>query len=248
GEVLGEKRSALITAAVTGRLDPVSGQIRDSAEGRGVRLKYVCSLYGDYGLNVSADDYIQDGIPIIRTSDFDDLGRLDLSNPKMISEDIAPSKMLRRGDVLFSRAGTVGRCTVYNNPRPSTFASYLVRFRPKTSIADPRFIGWWAQSHQYWSQVRAGTIETTIGNFNAVRFGNLILPNVALTVQRAIADFLDRKTATIDELIEKTDASIDLWKEYRAALITAAVTGQIDVTTWKGHTAHRPGAIGEAPK
>ena len=69
-----------------------------------------------------------------------------------------------------------------------------------------------------------------------------------LDTQGRIADFLDRKTATIDELIKKTDASINLWKEYRAALITAAVTGQIDTTTWKGHTAHRPAAIGETPE
>ncbi|MBC6403253.1 MAG: restriction endonuclease subunit S [Hyphomonadaceae bacterium] len=66
------------------------------------------------------------------------------------------------------------------------------------------------------------------------------IPLPDLATQGRIADFLDRKTATIDELIEKTDASVDLWKEYRAALITAAVTGQIDTTTWKGHTGHRP--------
>lgn len=49
------------------------------------------------------------------------------------------------------------------------------------------------------------------------------------TEQRAIAAFLNHETARIDTLIEKIRKSIDLLREYRTALITAAVTGKIDV-------------------
>ena len=55
-----------------------------------------------------------------------------------------------------------------------------------------------------------------------------------LPTQRAIADFLDRETARIDSLVDKTKVSIDRLKEYRSALITSAVTGQIDVSTYAG--------------
>ena len=47
--------------------------------------------------------------------------------------------------------------------------------------------------------------------------------------QKAIADFLDQETAKIDVLIAKVQESIDRLKEYRTALISAAVTGKIDV-------------------
>ena len=47
--------------------------------------------------------------------------------------------------------------------------------------------------------------------------------------QRAIADFLDRETGKIDALIAKIEEAIKLLKEYRTALISAAVTGKIDV-------------------
>lgn len=47
--------------------------------------------------------------------------------------------------------------------------------------------------------------------------------------QRAIAAFLDRETATIDALIAKIRQAIDHLKEFRSALISAAVTGKIDV-------------------
>ena len=52
--------------------------------------------------------------------------------------------------------------------------------------------------------------------------------------QRAIADFLDRKTAKIDTLVTKIETAIERLQEYRSALITAAVTGKIDVRKdWK---------------
>ena len=53
------------------------------------------------------------------------------------------------------------------------------------------------------------------------------LPNVE--EQRAIADFLGRETAKIDTIVAWVEAAIERLQEYRAALITAAVTGKIDV-------------------
>jgi len=50
-----------------------------------------------------------------------------------------------------------------------------------------------------------------------------------LPEQRAIAAFLDRETARIDALIVKIRDAITLIKEHRTALISAAVTGKIDV-------------------
>lgn len=47
--------------------------------------------------------------------------------------------------------------------------------------------------------------------------------------QRAIADYLDRGTAKIDHMVAKVEATIERLQEYRTALITAAVTGKIDV-------------------
>ena len=50
-----------------------------------------------------------------------------------------------------------------------------------------------------------------------------------MSEQRAIAAFLDRETAKIDALVAKVRAVIDRFKELRTALISAAVTGKIDV-------------------
>ena len=54
-----------------------------------------------------------------------------------------------------------------------------------------------------------------------------VLPKLA--EQRAIAEYLDRETAKIDALVAKVQEAIERLKELRSALISAAVTGKIDV-------------------
>ena len=58
---------------------------------------------------------------------------------------------------------------------------------------------------------------------------NQYVPFPPLAEQRAIAEYLDRETAQIDRLKGEVEASIDLLQRYRTALISAAVTGKIDV-------------------
>ena len=58
---------------------------------------------------------------------------------------------------------------------------------------------------------------------------NLLLPIPTDSEQQQIANFLDRKTQQIDELIDAEQRKIELLKEYRQSLISEAVTGKIDV-------------------
>ncbi len=63
--------------------------------------------------------------------------------------------------------------------------------------------------------------------------GSVHLPIPPLSEQRAITSFLDRETERIDALSGQVEAAIKRLQEYRKALITAAVTGKIDVSDWK---------------
>lgn len=66
-------------------------------------------------------------------------------------------------------------------------------------------------------------------NMSQDQFLCFTLPAPPLIEQNAIVAHLDPETTRIDSLIAKTERSIELLKERRAALITAAVTGQIDL-------------------
>jgi restriction endonuclease S subunit len=93
-----------------------------------------------------------------------------------------------------------------------------------------RFYGYLLKSSLYIQALRqtANFIrdgqDMNFGHFRKVR-----LPRLELDEQRAIADHIDAKTTRIDALVAKTERSIDLLREHRAALITAAVTGPGDI-------------------
>lgn len=71
---------------------------------------------------------------------------------------------------------------------------------------------------------------TTLPIINQDDTKALLFPTPPVDEQIAISDHIDRETTRIDRLLAKTIESIDLLKERKTALITAAVTGQIDVS------------------
>ena len=66
-------------------------------------------------------------------------------------------------------------------------------------------------------------------NLNTQILSGVPLPIPPMGEQRGIAAFLDRETGRIDALVAKVQEAIEQLQEYRAALISAAVTGKIDV-------------------
>ena len=78
-----------------------------------------------------------------------------------------------------------------------------------------------------WSVLEADRVA--MPKINRESLSNLRIPAPSLPEQKAIAAFLDRETNKIDSLIAEARRGIDLLQERRSALITAAVTGKIDV-------------------
>lgn len=92
-----------------------------------------------------------------------------------------------------------------------------------------KFIFWLFLSEQFsaWSVLEADRVAMPKINRNTLN--SLRMPVPPLPEQTAIAAYLDRETAKLDKLVEKVEAVVTRLQEYRTALITAAVTGKIDV-------------------
>lgn len=75
--------------------------------------------------------------------------------------------------------------------------------------------------------------NTAVPSMTQGDYNNFILPVPPLAEQQSIADFLDAKTAKIDELISELTKQIDELTEYKQAVITEAVTGKVDVRDYK---------------
>jgi len=97
----------------------------------------------------------------------------------------------------------------------------------KAPDAHPRFITY--QLKRLEETLRAVAPSATLPILSQDEIARLLLALPPAEEQRAIPDYLDRETAKIDKMIEKVEAAIEKLQEYRTALITAAVTGKIDV-------------------
>lgn len=133
------------------------------------------------------------------------------------------------GDVLFSKDGTIGRTVVIREKREFVVASSLIIIRPALDLLDPTFLHFLCQTTFVRGQVEsfvkgAGLPRLSIQNL--LRIVGVFPP---LVEQASIASYLVEATARFDKLIREADAAITLLQERRSALISAAVTGKIDV-------------------
>jgi len=191
------------------------------------RLKYLCVDGGQYGLNLPASEYVSsgEGLRLIRTTDLRPDGLLPPDEGIFAPTPVDARFLLDAGDVLVSRAGTIGR-SFLTPPQAagSTFAGFLVRFRPQTGT-DSRYLNYVLQSTPVQQQIQAEAITSTIQNFNAERYASLRVPNVDPEQQRRTADFLDEQVGLADKAIKLRRREEALLADRRSATVLQAVTG-----------------------
>jgi type I restriction enzyme S subunit len=237
--LLAEKRRALITRAVTRGLTP-HVPLRDSGipwlgeiptHWAATRMKFLATEPLAYGANEAALEDDPSFPRFVRITDVDSESNLRNETFKSLPPEVAEPYLLRDGDVLLARSGaTVGKAFIY---KPSwgvaCFAGYLIRCRCNTLLMQPDFLFAYTQTEPYWGQVREGTIQATIQNFSAEKYGDLVVTVPPLKEQKAIISYITAETAKLDGLRSANERTIALLKERRAALIAAAVTGAIKV-------------------
>jgi len=238
-ELLREKRTALITQAVTKGLD-LSVPMKDSgvewlgkipAHWEVKRLKFVLAAPLKYGANESAELDDPDLPRYVRITDIDESDGLREETFKSLPPEVAKEYLLREGDLLFARSGaTAGKTFLYRKSwGECAYAGYLIRARLEIKKVRPEFIRYFTASLSYWQWLASTYIQATIQNVSAERYASLSLPSPPVAEQCAVVSFIALQTAKIDALVAKIQEAIGRLKEYRTALISAAITGKIDV-------------------
>ncbi len=100
---------------------------------------------------------------------------------------------------------------------------------PLRKNASVYFYAWFIEGHQSELLTEWRKEGATVESLDLERVKNCALPFPPLAEQAAIARYLDVETAKLDALIGKVEEAIERLQEFRTALITAAVTGKIDV-------------------
>ena len=133
-------------------------------------------------------------------------------------------------DILICRlAEPVGRACLAPNLKCKMITSVDVCILKPAIHFESKFIVYTLSNQGYLSWVTSICRGSTRDRISRSMLGAIKTQVPPLQEQQDIAEFLDKETSRIDSLIEKIKQSIVLLKEYRLALITSAVTGQIDV-------------------
>ena len=239
--LLKEHKQILIQNAVTRGLNPDVplkdsgvewiGQVPEHWEV--MRLKFMLSEKLKYGANESAELDDPEQPRYIRITDIDEQGNLKNDTFKSLEFEKAKDYLLKLNDILLARSGaTAGKSYIYkeNLKNFACYAGYLIRVRLEQKKFNAEFVNYYFQSVGYWDWIKSVNIQATIQNVSAEKYNDFLLSVPNLQEQVTIVDYLDQKTAKIDQAIALKTAHIEKLKEYKSVLIDDAVTGKVQVS------------------
>jgi len=181
-------------------------------------------------LQPSAKGEVDRLLPYMRASNIQPSG-IDVCDVKEMWFAPIETEVLRLscGDLLVSEGGDVGRSAIWSDELPEAyFQNSINRIRLLRQNSNS-FLNYLLNSIKSAGAIDVLCNRLSIAHLTAEKLNEIevLFPNAS--EQTTIAAFLDRESGRIDALVEKTVKSIELLKERRSALITAAVTGKIDV-------------------
>lgn len=244
-KLLKEKRQAVISYAVTKGLDPNAPMHDSGVEWLGevpehwvvAQLKFntLEMQTGPFGSQLHAEDYIEDGIPLVNPAHMAD-GKI-IPDSK-VSVDEATWHRLKRhqlfqGDLIFARRGELGRCAVVTKEQEGWLCGTGSLKAKLNSRLIPEYSYLLITSNGVVSELSLESKGSTMDNLNTETLGRIRLPVPPVDEQRKILDYVNDVSGKFRNLINKACSAIELMQERRTALISAAVTGKIDVRNWQ---------------
>ena len=240
-ELLQEQRTALINQAVTTGLDPNVELKPSDVEWIGEipahwgvkRLKHAAKI-----LPSNVDKHIYPDEIQVRLCNYTDVYYNDYITVDTVlkkgscKESEFAKFALRKGDIIITKDSEtpddIGVPTFVKDDLDNVVCGYhLTMIRPYACRGE--FVFRFIQSDRTRRYFELNSNGVTRYGLGKPSIENLLLPIPPDSEQRQIANFLDRKTQQIDELIAAEQRKIELLKEYRQSLISEAVTGKIDV-------------------
>lgn len=239
-ELLKEKRQAVISHAVTKGLDPNVPMKDSGVEWLGEvpahwaikRLKHISPKVG-VGLVINPSTYTKDeGVYFIFGGDVKEFG-FDLTKTRRISPQdsnkLLPSRLNSR-DLVSVRVGYPGITSVVTDDLEGSNCASIIIIRRGSYNSD-----WLCAAMNVWvgrQQVDLASYGAAQKQFNVSDAIEFVFPVPPINEQNDIADFVQKTLNKFDDLTQKALKQIELLQERRTALISAAVTGKIDVRDW----------------
>ncbi|WP_219927718.1 restriction endonuclease subunit S, partial [Aeromonas sp. HMWF016] len=250
-ELLKEKRQAVISHAVTKGLNPNAPMKDSGIEWLGqvpehwihnFKLGAVAEqnrgsfVNGPFGSDLLSNELTQEGVPVIYIRDVKPSGyyrkSTDCVTPKK-AKQLNVCKV-EPGDVLVAKVGSPpGEACIYPNSEPEAIITQdVVRIRVNKQLCDAYYLSCLLNSTYGKAIVDDISVESTRKRFGLGDYKQLKIPLPPLDEQIQLASWIRDQCDKLDMLNTKAKCTIDLMQERRIALISAAVTGKIDLRGW----------------
>jgi len=179
----------------------------------------------EYGWTTSANA-ISGNIKLLRTTDISKKV-IDWSSVPYCAKN--PPDLdrfsIRPGDIVISRAGSVGLSALIEESPPAVFASYLIRFRPATHI-DRRYVSYFLKSPSYWSAIAASAAGIALQNVNAKKLAAISLPLAPVLEQHRVVAEIEKQFTRLDAAVAALKRVRANLNRYRASVLKAACEGR----------------------
>jgi len=232
---LADKRTALISQAVTKGLDPAAPMKASGIDWLGeipahwevLPLKRKWTVIDCKHKTVA---FIDDGFPIASIGEVRN-NHFSLEQAKMAAYedflDLTEGRKPERSDLIYSRNATVGSVGYVDTDDDFSLGQDVCLIKPIRE--NNRFLWWQLQSPHVLAQLNAIFVGATFKRINVADIKGYLICVPPVIEQYQIARFLDDQASRIDRQTATVQQAIDKLKQYRTALITHAVTGRIDV-------------------
>ncbi|WIE47674.1 restriction endonuclease subunit S [Pseudomonas sp. GM17] len=243
-ELLKEKRQAVISHAVTKGLDPTVPMKDSGVEwlgevpahwGTNALNKLTVKITNGY-VGPTRDILVESGVPYVQATHIK-RGIVNFDDAYFVTPEwsVRMSKsILQEGDVLIVQTGAgTGDVGVVSSREVGYNCHALIILQTEKNILSGVFLGQVLQSRFGQSvlySIRTGGMHPHL-NCGEVKFVKIPVP--PLREQEEISDFVKTFSEQAEKLIIEAGATMDLLQERRSALISAAVTGKIDVRGWQ---------------
>lgn len=236
--LLKEKRQAVISHAVTKGLDP-NAPMKDSgvewlgevpAHWQVVPLKTAIAY--QEGPGIMADDFRDEGVPLVRVAGV--RGRwVTLDGCNFLNEEKVARRwahfQLNEGDLVISASASMGTVSEVGQDAVGAIPyTGLIRLTPRAKITRD-FIRALTASSLFFVQIDLLKAGAMIQHFGPSHLGQMVITLPPIAEQLEITNSLSSALDELNALFEDVEGGIALLQERRAALISAAVTGKIDV-------------------
>ncbi|HAV5745296.1 TPA: restriction endonuclease subunit S [Acinetobacter baumannii] len=243
--LLKEKRQAVISHAVTKGLNP-NVPMKDSGvewlgevpeHWRICRLKHVGYIQSGIAKGKDLKDKISISVPMLRVANVQD-GYLNLDEVHQI--DIEPEQLerylLQNGDVLMNEGGDndkLGRGAVWRNEIKNCIHQNHV-FAIRTTLIEPEWLDILTRaSYAKFHFFRQSKQSTNLASISATNIKETPILAPPKNEREQILSYLNKQFDRFSKLENRCYQQVELLKERRTALISAAVTGKIDVRHWQ---------------